>query len=177
MTDDRPRAHNSTLRARRAFMTRAPFPASSSSLLKFTGTGRGGVVTPLRRTPGSSVAAFSRKVREAIRDRAGDACEACGIYLGPRAGQLQHRVARGMGGSSDPLLGSAANGVLLCGTPASGCHGKCEARDGAMHNDGFWLWSTQDPRLVPIQLHRTGPLMRLGLDGDYIPQRPVDGAA
>ena len=98
------------------------------------------------------------------------------MYLGQYGGQMQHRVARGAGGSRNPLLGSPSNAVLLCGTPATGCHGRCEARNAEMHAYGFWLWQYESPLVVPVMLHgRT--LKWLGQDGEYSDEPPRDGAA
>jgi hypothetical protein len=124
----------------------------------------------------SSAAEFSPRVRRLVRDRAEGTCECCAIWLPPGYGQLQHRVARGMGGSRNPLLGSAANGLLLCGTPASGCHGLAESRDEDMHQMGMWLRSYEDPLVVPVRLHGQADRW-LTLDGDYSTRPPRAGAA
>jgi hypothetical protein len=43
---------------------------------------------------------------------------------------------------------------LLCGSAASpgGCYLLREQRDEAAHDRGIWLWSWENPRLVPVQL-------------------------
>lgn len=173
MTDPRPRAWNSTLPVRSSGLPRTPFPQPSGPSLRSRAWLRsapkaGEVVAlqPRRQRPATLAAAFSPQVRQAIRDRAVNACEACAVYLGPGAGQIQHRVARGMGGSRNPVLGSAVNGVLLCGTPASGCHGRAEAREREFHAQGFWLWQYEDPAGVPIMLHG-GVMVWLAADGGY----------
>ena len=67
---------------------------------------------------------FSQKVKLQCRTRAGNGCaddarcECCGCFLGRYGGQVQHRLARGAGGSSDPLVRSLANAALMCGTPS-----------------------------------------------------------
>ncbi len=101
---------------------------------------------------------FSRDVKLQVRTRAGQGdadsavCECCGIWLGRYEGQVQHVVARGMGGTSNPVLGTAANGALLCGTPQSGDHGLAESRNTRMRAKGFWLPQGTDPRLVSMTL-------------------------
>jgi hypothetical protein len=126
---------------------------------------------------------FSRRVKLQVRTRAGrgDAaealCEACGLWLGRRHGECQHLVARGMGGTSNPLLSTAANAALLC----RGCHQTAESRDREMGARGFWLPQGTDPRMVPMMLaseHGSGVLVwraedGLGPDGTgYLLQAP-----
>lgn len=99
---------------------------------------------------------FSDAVKAAVHLRAGFRCEACGTWLGEKGGQCQHIAARGEGGSRDPLINSVVNGALLCGTPMTGCHGLCEARDPRMHAEGFWLEHGQDPAAEPFLVHLPG---------------------
>ena len=47
---------------------------------------------------------FSDEVKALCRARARFHCEACGIWLGEHGGQIQHRLARGAGGSRDPVV-------------------------------------------------------------------------
>jgi hypothetical protein len=124
---------------------------------------------------------FSRKVKLQVRTRAGNGdpdearCECCGIGLGRYGGQVQHIVARGMGGTSDPVLGTAANGALLCGTAQSGDHGLAESRDQEMRAKGFWLPQGTDPRAVPMMLaseHGSGVLVWRTEDGRYSFEAP-----
>jgi hypothetical protein len=125
---------------------------------------------------------FSHSVKLAIRTRAGGGnpgharCEACNVWLGAYGGQVQHRRARGRGGSRLAVTNSPANGALLCGTPQDGCHGLCEARDEHLHAAGWWIWSWQDPRAEPVMLHDEGggTTVWLGADGTYwlsLPER------
>jgi len=126
---------------------------------------------------------FTAKVRLQIRTRAGKGdpsearCEAHGDFLGERRGEFQHRRARGMGGSRNPVTNSAANGTLLC--PPG--HRVCESRDEDMHAQGFWLEQWQDPRTESVMLHGAGSGITIwlaqdgtGPDGDgYLRQPPV----
>lgn len=126
---------------------------------------------------------FTSAQRLKIRARAGwgdvnDArCEACGIWLGRYGGQVQHRAARKMGGSR--LRNVLPNGALLCGTSATGDHGRAERRDPQLHADGFWLEEGQDPRLVPIMLPYTDGGLPTWLtdDGEYAAECPLKEAA
>ena len=125
---------------------------------------------------GHHEAEFSPAVRLLIRKRAGGGdpaeacCEACLIWLGEHGGQIQHIKARGMGGSRDPQLGSPVGGALLCGTPASGCHGLCEAWDPGMYAAGFWIRFAEVLGAKPVRVGvRTGNWVERWLlaDGTY----------
>jgi hypothetical protein len=120
---------------------------------------------------------FSRSVKLKVRTRAGNGepelalCEACGFWLGRRHGECQHLVARGMGGTSNPLLSTAANAALLC----RGCHRIAESRDREMGARGFWLPQGTDPRRVPMMLaseHGSGVLVWRSEDGQYLLEAP-----
>jgi 5-methylcytosine-specific restriction protein A len=122
--------------------------------------------TPLRDT-GPSPA-----VRKLIRDREGMLCGACGVCVTDRPFSIQHRQARGMGGTADPAANLPSNLVLLCGSATSpgGCHLLCEDRDPDMHGRGFWLWSWENPAEVGIMLASeagSGQTVRLDDLGGY----------
>jgi hypothetical protein len=123
---------------------------------------------------------FSRSVKLKVRTRAGNGdpalalCEACGLWLGRRHGQVQHRVGRGAGGCKDEVINGPANAALLCGTPHTGCHGRATifAADMGPEDKGFWIGRGTtpecDPRNVPIKLaseHGSGILVYLAADG------------
>lgn len=107
---------------------------------------------------------FTPRVKLLARRRAGRgdifdaACEACGGWLGEKGGEFQHRDARGMGGSKDPVTNGPANAALLCGSGVlrTGCHGACENRDRDMLGRGFWLEEGQDPRITSVMVHGIG---------------------
>jgi hypothetical protein len=134
---------------------------------------------------------FSRKTKLKVRTRAGNGdpdmalCECCGIWLGRRHGQVQHRVGRGSGGCTDAVINGLANAALLCGTPHSGCHGKATAfdRDLAAEAKGFWIkrgtTAEHDPRCVPIMLasgRGSGVRVWLSEDGGYLFKAPEAAA-
>ena len=125
---------------------------------------------------------FSPAVKLQVRTRAGNGsiedarCECCGIELGRYGGQIQHIVARGMGGTSNPVLKTAANGALLCGTAQSGDHGRAESRDREMLRKGFWLPQGTDPRLVKMTLWSGADVWR-SEDGRYLTEAPEGVAA
>ena len=129
---------------------------------------------------------FSPAVKIQVRTRAGNGCaddarcECCGCFLGRYGGQVQHLVARGMGGTSNPVLKTAANAALLCGTAQSGDHGLAESRDREMGAKGFWLPQGTDPRAVPMMLaseHGSGVSVWRSEDGHYLFEEPEVRAA
>jgi hypothetical protein len=114
---------------------------------------------------------FTQKDKLTIRTRAGNGdpdnarCEATGVFLGRYGGEIQHRAARGIGGSR--LRNHVANGVLL----SREAHAVAESRDPRMHEAGFWLLSGQDPLRASILLH--GRVLRwLADDGTYLLRPP-----
>ena len=173
-------------------MNRSPMPPRSAPLASATPFQRGNGLSrraPLRNRPREAAGqpqrrtrrdtGFSPKVKLQVRTRAGNGdpddarCECCGIWLGRYGGQVQHIVARGMGGTSNPVLATAANGALLCGTAQSGDHGLAESRDAEMGAKGFWLPQGTDPRTVPMMLaseHGSGD-QRVAVRGRPLPDR------
>lgn len=122
----------------------------------------------------------SRAVRAAVWKRAGGACESCGMNVEARPRSVQHRVARGMGGTASPAANRLSNLVLLCGTATTpgSCHEACERRDPGMHDRGFWLWSWEDPEataITPASEHGAGLTVWLTPDGKYA-MTPPEGA-
>jgi len=94
-----------------------------------------------------------RNTRALVMQRDDWRCADCGDPVKGVAGvdySIQHRVARGDGGSSDPRTNSPANLILLCGSATTGCHRKAESRDAEMHRRGFWLKQSQHPRLERV---------------------------
>ena len=89
---------------------------------------------------------FTEKVRKEIVARANGRCESCGSIA--MYNQIHHRRPRGMGGSRDPLSGSAANGLFV--HPA--CHSKIESdRKQALEN-GQLVRQGMDPSTVPVKI-------------------------
>jgi 5-methylcytosine-specific restriction protein A len=126
---------------------------------------------PARNRRGRNDAGFSPSVKLSVRTRAGGGdpaqarCEATGVWLGRHGGEIQHRVARGMGGTSDPVKNSLVNAVLL----SKDAHRLAESRDRGMNEEGFWLRNGQDPALTPILLHSAhGSGVTVWLAGDGI---------
>lgn len=150
-------------------------------------------VAPCPRRPGAwhlvtppDEAGFSRPVKLLVRARAGNGdaagalCEACGTWLGRRLGQVHHLIGRGMGGCWDEVINGCANAALLCGTPATGCHGLATRFDREIGARGFWLPRGADPRLVPMMLaspHGSGASVWRSEDGRYLTEAPAGAAA
>ena len=125
---------------------------------------------------------FPARVKLAVRTRAGmgdpdDAvCEACGLWLGRRGGQVHHIIDRGMGGCTLAVINGPANAALLCGDPFSGCHGLATKFDAGIGAKGFWLSHSADPRLEPMTLHGGVKAWR-SEDGRYLFEPPEGRAA
>lgn len=138
---------------------------------------------PERKTPRDT--GFSPVTKLLARVRAGNGlaevacCEACGIWLGRYGGQIQHRKARKAGGTSLGVIASVVNAALLCGTPFTGCHGKCECRDRDMQERGFWLEHWQDPVTEPVTIQNEHGIrvVYLLVNGTYSDCEPEPGGA
>lgn len=67
-------------------------------------------------------------------------CQAHGQVIRKEQGSRQHRIARHMGGTRNPVINSVINGLWVCGsatTPGS-CHRACEDRNAILYDRGFW---------------------------------------
>lgn len=85
---------------------------------------------------------FNDRARAAIYEIGQGRCLGCG-----RSDlTAQHRRARGMGGTSEVVIGHPANGVPLCGSGTVGCHGWVEhnANDGRLLG---WVLEPGQPAL------------------------------
>ena len=93
-----------------------------------------------------------RTTRELVLERDDYTCAGCGNSVYGRQYSLQHRLARGMGGTSDPAANRPSNLITLCGSATSpgGCHLACEKRDKGLNERGFWLERHQRPALEPV---------------------------
>lgn len=91
--------------------------------------------------------AFSDAARAAIYTAADGRCVGCG------SAQLtaQHRRARGMGGTSRASAGHPANGVALCGSGTTGCHGWAEHHPTEAALLGWRLAPGEDPLVAPYR--------------------------
>ena len=100
---------------------------------------------------------FSKATVALIVERDRGACVRCGrtVDLSARGigWSIHHRRPRGMGGSRNPVVSAPANGLLLCGSGTTGCHGAVEADRDAGRQQGFLVPQWRDPVDVPVQ-HR-----------------------
>ena len=108
----------------------------------------------------------ARAVRGLVWERDGGACAWCGCPVREGEHSLQHRRARGMGGTRRADANSPANLVLVCGSGTTLCHGWVEAHPGEAERRGFRLRQWADPVEVPV-LWAGGVWVRLGHDGSW----------
>lgn len=88
---------------------------------------------------------FTDEVRNQIKARAKDRCEICGslaLYH-----QIHHRRPRGMGGSKDPVVGTAANGLWV----HPHCHEKIESQRKLAKTNGWLVSQSDDPSKIPLK--------------------------
>lgn len=93
-----------------------------------------------------------RATRELVLERDDWRCASCGLPIIGQQYSLQHRRARGLGGSSDPAANRPSNLLTLCGSATSpgGCHLAAEQRGARSRDLGYRVESWQDPRQVPV---------------------------
>lgn len=110
---------------------------------------------------------FSLEMVAAIMERDGHSCFRCGGALHGERGvdySIQHRRARGMGGTSRPDTNAIQNGIALCGSATTGCHGHVEQNRVEARDNGWAIPQHADPLLVPanhwldgfVYLHASG---------------------
>lgn len=100
---------------------------------------------------------FTPAVRSLILTRAGDACEVCGA---PGYVELHHRVYKSRGG-----LGTADNGIALCGWGNHTGHHGWAHTDPLAHEWGVSLHSWEDPLERPLWDDLAGRWVALTRDG------------
>lgn len=93
-----------------------------------------------------------RTLRDAVRERDGEACQLCGRPIGSQPYSIHHRRPRQMGG--DRSAHTADNLVLLCGTGTTGCHGWIESHRQVGYQEGFLVHRWDDPASVPVHRFR-----------------------
>lgn len=117
----------------------------------------------------------SRQVRELVLARDGLTCVCCGQWTG-WSRNLQHRKARGMGGTTDPMANSPVN--LLNMTPE--CHQRVERRGTEDHAKGYWLRQDEDPAMVPVMVFLSpgcGDIAWPTVDGHWVFEAPAGVAS
>ena len=109
-------------------------------------------------------------IRRQVIARDLSTCQWCGRYVRTESGwySLQHRRARGMGGSRDVATNQPANLVLVCGTGTTECHGQIEQAPAQALARGFRISSSATPARVPY-MDWTGREWLLTNDGEKVP--------
>ncbi|WPM94283.1 HNH endonuclease [Arthrobacter phage Marchesin] len=96
---------------------------------------------------------ISPAVRAAVIARDLSTCQWCGRHVRTESGwySIQHRRARGMGGSRSQATNQPANLLLVCGTGTTECHGWIEAHPVEALARGFRISSSASPDRIPYE--------------------------
>lgn len=113
----------------------------------------GGRMAALDRKPtkntGPDVATVALVVE---RDRG--CCARCGRHVASgvrgRDWSVQHRRARGAGGTRRVDTNSPAALILLCGSASTGCHGHAESHRAEAREFGWAVRQSDDPAVMPV---------------------------
>ena len=108
-----------------------------------------------------------QETRLLVADRDRWRCVRCGRDLSDGSGNIQHRRARGMGGTHDPVVNAASNLIVLCGSGVTGCHGWVETHREEARRHGWAVPQWAHPESVPVT-YRDGVYL-LSDDGERIP--------
>lgn len=93
----------------------------------------------------------TQKTRDIVLERDAHTCQWCGRHVRPGFYSLQHRRARGMGGSKRDDTNKPSNLVTMCGSGTTGCHGYVESNRLEGLERGFTVPQGTDPRFVPLR--------------------------
>lgn len=109
----------------------------------------------------------SAKVRALVIERDEGRCVRCGVHCVDGQYSLQHRRARGMGGSKAPDTNAPQNLIVACGSATSpdGCHYRMESRPSYAAEHGWRVGQWENPLDVPVTSWR-GPIW-LHADGTW----------
>lgn len=130
-----------------------PWHQRRSKPMRRTPMNRGGKPKqPKDRSKVKARGGFTTRARKMMLERDRGRCVRCGSdALGFWAGHSwQHRDNRGTGGTRDPRRGLPCNGVLLCGSATTGCHGWVENHPELAAWAGWVVMAGEDPADVPV---------------------------
>lgn len=117
---------------------------------------------------------FSKQAEQLIVGRDGGACARCGRQVAHLnrgwAWSIHHRRPRGSGGTKLAWVDQAANGIILCGSGTTGCHGwveshRVEAMQAGLLISQNGVWQAED---MPIE-HVLFGLVYLDNEGGWAP--------
>lgn len=119
---------------------------------------------------------FDRATTDAVLQRDDHSCVRCGGALHGERGRdwsIQHRRARGSGGSRRPDTNAPQNGIAVCGSATSvgGCHEHIESEREDARAHGWAIRQSEDPLLVPVD-HALHGHVWLTADGGWSHARP-----
>lgn len=95
--------------------------------------------------------------RAIVLERDQNTCQRCGVNVLYKLASVQHRIARGRGGSASERVWTPANLVLMCGsatTPGS-CHDFVEHQGREQGKADGWVLPMNNPSIDPA----TEPLL------------------
>lgn len=131
---------------------------ATTSLPRPTESMRGRAPVKPRRAGEPAESTLERIARKLVRERSGGLCEMCGALP---ATNFQHRQNRSQGGQW-----TSANGLDVCGSGTTGCHGRIHANPATAMRKGWTVSREHDPVEVPVFLRRFG-LVLLDNEGGY----------
>lgn len=124
--------------------------------------------TPPLRLTGNAL----RERNDKIDRREQQRCARCGVIIWA-GGSRHHRKFKGRRGGDE-----VSNGILLCGSGTTGCHGWAHAHPVSARMKGFALESHEDPKFHPVE-HALYGVVWLDDDGGYShepPRSPLEPA-